>query len=98
MTSPISPDVIYKLRNVGDPALSPDGGTLAYTLSWVDAQEMEGRSRIMLMTLDSGQTMEFTQGTQGQRAEILPRRKHPRVSQARRRRQAAGLAHGRGRR
>ena len=72
MTNPISPDVIYKLRNVGDPALSPDGGTLAYTLSWVDAQEMEGRSRIMLMTLDSGQTMEFTQGTRDSAPKFSP--------------------------
>ena len=72
MTSPISPDVIYKLRNVGDPALSPDGGTLAYTLSWVDAQEMDGRSRIMLMTLESGQTMEFTQGTRDSAPKFSP--------------------------
>ena len=62
MPSPIAPDVVYKLKSVGDPALSPDGSRLAYILSWVDAQKMEGRSRIMLMDLESGQTVEFTQG------------------------------------
>ena len=72
MTNPISPDVIYKLRNVGDPALSPDGESLAYTLSWIDAQEMEGRSRVMLMTLDSGQTMEFTQGARDTAPKFSP--------------------------
>ena len=62
MPNPIGPDVVYKLKSVGDPALSPDGLRLAYTLSWVDAEKMEGRSRIMLMDLESGQTVEFTQG------------------------------------
>ena len=72
MTSPISPDVIYKLKNVGDPSLSPDGGSLAYTISWVDSQEMEGRSRIMLMTLDSGRAMEFTQGVKDSAPKFSP--------------------------
>ena len=62
MPSPIAPDVVYKLNSVGDPALSPDGSLLAYTLSWVDTQKLEGRSRIMLMDLESGQTVEFTWG------------------------------------
>lgn len=62
MPSPIAPDVVYKLNSVGDPALSPDGSLLAYTLSWVDTQKLEGRSRIMLMDLESGQTVEFTRG------------------------------------
>ena len=62
MPSPIAPDVVCKLNSVGDPALSPDGSLLAYTLSWVDTQKLEGRSRIMLMDLESGQIVEFTQG------------------------------------
>ena len=62
MPSPIAPDVVYKLNSVGDPALSLDGSLLAYTLSWVDTQKLEGRSRIMLMDLESGQTVEFTRG------------------------------------
>ena len=72
MTNLISPDVIYKLKNVGDPALSPDGERLAYTLSWTDAKEMDGRSRIMLMTLDSGQAIEFTQGTKDSAPKFSP--------------------------
>ena len=72
MGSPIAPDVIYKLKGVGDPALSPDGSRLAYTLSWVDAEKMEGRSRIMLMDLESGQTVEFTQGTRDGAPKFSP--------------------------
>ena len=46
MGSPISPDIVYKLRGVGDPALSPDGSRLAYTQSWVEQGDgMEARSR-----------------------------------------------------
>ena len=72
MGSPIAPDVIYKLKNVGDPALSPDGSRLAYTLSWVDADKMEGRSRVMLMDLESGQTVEFTQGARDAAPKFSP--------------------------
>ena len=72
MGSPIAPDVIYKLKNVGDPELSPDGSRLAYTLSWVDADKMEGRSRIMLMDLESGQPVEFTQGTRDGAPKFSP--------------------------
>ena len=72
MTSPISPDIIYRLKNVGDPALSPDGERLAYTLSWVDRDEMEGRSRIMLMALDTGRAVEFTQGSRDGAPKFSP--------------------------
>ena len=63
MSSPILPDIVYKLRGVGDPALSPDGSRLAYTQSWVEQGDgMEARSRIMMLDLPGGHSREFTQG------------------------------------
>ncbi|MCH7606899.1 MAG: S9 family peptidase, partial [Chloroflexi bacterium] len=62
MSNPIAPDVVYKLRGVGDPSLSPDGTRLAYSKSWVEEQSLESRSRIMMMDLATGQSQEFTQG------------------------------------
>ena len=63
MSSPISPDIVYKLWGVGDPALSPDGSRLAYSQSWIDQGDgMESRSRIMMLDLPGVDSREFTQG------------------------------------
>ena len=63
MSSPISQDIIYKLRGVGDPALSPDGTRLAYAQSWIDQSDgFERRSRIMMLGMPGGEASEFTQG------------------------------------
>jgi len=63
MASPILPDMVYRLKGVGDPSLSPDGSRLAYTLSWVDGKKAESLSRILILELATGKTVEFTQGT-----------------------------------
>ena len=63
MSSPISPDIVYKLRGVGDPALSPDGTRLAYAQSWIDQSDgFESRSRIVMLGMPGGEAYEFTQG------------------------------------
>ena len=72
MTTPILPDVVRRLQSVGDPALSPDGTRLAYTLSWVDQERLDGRSRILMLELDSGRTHEFTQGTKDSAPRFSP--------------------------
>ena len=72
MSSAISPDVVRRLQSVGDPALSPDGNRLAYTLSWVDQEQLDGRSRIMMLELDSGRTHQFTQGTKDSAPRFSP--------------------------
>ena len=51
MGRPISPDLVYHLRTVADPCLSPDGSRLAYTLAWVDQDRMDSCSRIMMLHL-----------------------------------------------
>ena len=68
MGSPIAPDLVRHLKNVGDPALSPDGARLAFTYSWVEPESLESRSRLMLLDLEASgpdkdpEAVEFTQG------------------------------------
>ena len=66
MSTPITPDSAYELTAVSDPALSPNGGRLAYARSWVEVADdgnPQTRSRLMMIDLDSGRRREFTQGT-----------------------------------
>ncbi len=72
MTAPISPDIAYRLKSVGDPGISPDGSTLVYTLSRIDADTMESRSRIMLLNLSSGREEEFTKGQKDSAPRFAP--------------------------
>ena len=72
MSNPILPDVVRRLRSVGDPALSPDGTRLAYTLSWVDQEQLDGRSHIVMLELASGNTHQFTQGIKDSAARFSP--------------------------
>ena len=72
MSHPILPDVVRRLQSVGDPALSSDGNRLAYTLSWVDREQLDGRSRIMMLELGSGLTQQFTQGARDSAPRFSP--------------------------
>ena len=73
MSSPISPDIVYKLRGVGDPALSPDGTRLAYAQSWIDQSDgFESRSRIMMLGMPGGEASEFTQGNKDSLPKFSP--------------------------
>ena len=72
MTQPITPELVRHLKTVGDPALSPNGDLLAYTLSWVDEDTMAGRSRVMIMDPGSGASQEFTQGEKDSAPKFSP--------------------------
>ena len=72
MTKQITPELVYELKTVGDPALSPSGDLLAYTLSWVDDESLAGRSRVMLMDSGSGASQEFTQGDKDSAPKFSP--------------------------
>ena len=73
MSSHISPDMVYKLRAVGDPELSPDGSRLAYTQSWIDQGDgIESRSRIMMLDMPGGEGWEFTQGNKDSLPKFSP--------------------------
>ena len=72
MPAPVTPDMVYHLKTVGDPALSPDGTSLAYTLGWVDKESLGSRSRIMLMDLGDGSCKEFTGGEKDSAPRFSP--------------------------
>jgi len=72
MTAPISPDIAFRLKSVGDPGISPDGSTLIYSMSWIEADTLESRSQIMLMNLSSGRTEEFTSGPKDSGPRFAP--------------------------
>ena len=68
----LASDLVYQLRSVADPALSPDGTRIVYAQSWVQGTgaTAEARSRLMMADLalrDSrdhrvGTAWEYTQG------------------------------------
>ena len=62
MSSPITPDVVYQLTTVADPAISPDGACLAFTRSSVDRESGESRSQVLLMALPDDEPRPFTAG------------------------------------
>ncbi|MCH7737598.1 MAG: S9 family peptidase, partial [Chloroflexi bacterium] len=72
MTNPITPDLVYQIKTAVDPALSPDGTSLAYTLGWVDDERLESRSRIMVMELGTGLCKEFTRGEKDSAPKFSP--------------------------
>ena len=59
----LAAELVYELRGVADPVISPDGQRLVYALSWVEGVggSAENRSRLMLTGPD-GAEREFTQG------------------------------------
>ena len=72
MAKPITPELIYHLKTVSDPALSPSGNLLAYTLSWVDEDSLGARSKVMLMEPGSGTSQEFTLGEKDSAPKFSP--------------------------
>ena len=59
----LAAELVYELKGVSDPAISPDGSRIVYALSWVEGMggAAENRSRLMLAGPDGAQR-EFTQG------------------------------------
>ncbi len=53
MPSPIGPDYHIHIKLPGDPALTPDGSKLAFTLRWFDADTLKARSEIFVMDVDA---------------------------------------------
>ena len=60
----LAADLVYEIKTVADPALSPDGTRLVYVLSWVEGRggAAENRSRLMLAEPPGRPPREFTQG------------------------------------
>ena len=73
MGSPITPELVYHLKTVSDPCLSPDGSKLAFTYTWVDPERLESCSRLMLLPLGPTETAEAAGGAERPRRWTLPR-------------------------
>ncbi len=72
MSEPIAPDLVYHLKTTGDPALSPDGALLAYTLGWVDGESLSACSQIIVLDLGNGSSKKFTQGEKDSAPKYSP--------------------------
>ena len=72
MVNSITPDVVYQLTTVSEPALSSDGQYLAFTRSKVDKKTMENRSQVMMMAFPSGEAEAFTRGTKDNMPKFSP--------------------------
>ena len=59
----LAAELVYELKSLSDPVISPDGSRVVYALSWVEGtgSAAENRSRLMLAGPDGAQR-EFTQG------------------------------------
>src|SRR5215217_7179554 len=57
---PMRLDDLTRLRNVGDPQISPDGQWVAYTVSTTDAKEDKSNSHIWMVNIDGSNDRQIT--------------------------------------
>lgn len=65
---PLTFDALIALKVVGDPQVSPDGKSVAYTVTEYSLQDNRGTTRIWLADLASGGARAFTSGPGSDRA------------------------------
>ena len=57
---PLKLDDLARFRNVGDPQISPDGQSIAYTVSTIDAKEDKSNTHIWLVAYDGTYDRQIT--------------------------------------
>src|SRR5215813_9102242 len=57
---PLKLDDLARFRNVGDPQCSPDGQSVAYTVSTIDAKEDKSNTHIWMIGLDGKNDRQIT--------------------------------------
>lgn len=67
---PTSGDLVYRLRTVSDPQLSPDGAWVAYTVTTTDSAKNRRDADIWMTTWDGTQTLRMTASPE---RETMPR-------------------------
>ena len=80
MSRPIAPDLARYLKNLGEPALAPDGSRLAFVYGEVNPESLESQSRIRMLNLAAGDAAaadvvpaaDFTQGPRDSRPRFAP--------------------------
>ena len=59
---------MYRLRNVGDPEISPDGGWVAFTVSSTDSAKDKTDTDVWMTSWDGAQTIQVTSSPDGESA------------------------------
>ena len=79
MPRPIAPDLARHLKNLGEPALSPDGSRLAFVYGEVNPETLESQSCIRMLTMAAAEpadradaAVDFTQGPRDSRPLFSP--------------------------
>lgn len=57
---PLKVDDLFALKDVADPRLSPDGRSVAYTVTTLDAKEDESDADVYLVSMDGGEPLRLT--------------------------------------
>jgi dipeptidyl aminopeptidase/acylaminoacyl peptidase len=65
---PLKLDDLARFRNVGDPQISPDGQSIAYTVSTTDAKEDKSNTHIWLVAYDGTNDRQITFSTDSENA------------------------------
>lgn len=61
----LTPEVMWKMGRLGEIALSPDGQTLAYTLTYYNVEDNKGMSSVYVMPAQGGEAKLITDNTAG---------------------------------
>jgi dipeptidyl aminopeptidase/acylaminoacyl peptidase len=56
----LTPDDVYNLKTVADPQISPDGGWVAYRVSWPDRKEDSVKADIFMTPMGGGEAIQLT--------------------------------------
>jgi len=67
---PLRVDDLFQLKDVGDPRLSPDGRSVAYTVTTLDAKEDASDADLYLAPLEGGEPLRLTSS---KKSETRPR-------------------------
>ncbi len=56
----LSPEVLWSLGRLGEVAVSPDGNTIAYTVTWYSVEKNKGNSELFVMNADGSAKKQLT--------------------------------------
>lgn len=62
----LQPNDIYRLRDVGDPRISPDGAWVAYTVSTTDSAKDKSDSDVWMVSWDGTRSLRLTSSPEGE--------------------------------
>jgi len=62
----LQPNDIFRLRDVGDPRLSPDGAWVAYTVTTTDSAKDKSDSDVWMVSWDGTRTLRLTSSPEGE--------------------------------